>query len=260
MRNFRFHGSRRPTRRSVLNAAPVTLTNKDVTVLRLHDPIDSWGEDWGVSAKEFVAVLDTVSTPEIHLHINSPGGEVFEAITIVNALRRHPARVVAVVDGIAASCASFLACSADETVMGQQAQLMIHDAWGGCIGNAGDMRGMADLLDRQSDNIAGIYAAKAGTDVADWRAAMVQETWYSADEAVAAGLADRVEESVPAPGNTFDLSVFKAAPGLANESPSPAPDDTEPALNPAANDRTARHRANTKRPESRRSHPTPSAQ
>lgn len=214
---YRFRGSVRPTegtRASVLNFAPSGPQEEPgVAVMRLFDPIDSWGGEWGVSAKEFAAALDGLpeDTHTIRLHLNSPGGEVFEAVTILNMLRRHKARVVAVVDGLAASAASFLAAGADELVMGRNSQLMIHDAWGLGIGNAADMRELAGRLDALSDNIASIYAAKAGGDVADWRGHMLAETWYSADEALEAGLADSVEASEPQPVNSFDLSAFKHA-------------------------------------------------
>ncbi len=186
-----------------------------VATLRLYDPIDSWGGEWGVSAKEVATALDGLSpsTTEIRLHLNSPGGEVYEGIAMLNTLRAHPARVVAVVDGIAASAASFLAAGADELVMGRNSQLMIHDAWGLAMGNAGTMRETADVLDKISDNIASVYAAKAGGDVGTWRAAMLLESWYSAEEAVDAGLADRVEEALAPAGPlaAFDLSIFDHA-------------------------------------------------
>lgn len=216
-RTYRFHGHQRPKR--VVNELPAGPVEDGVATLRLYDPIDSWGGEWGVSAKEFVASLDKLAeATEIRLHINSPGGEVFEGIAILNALRNHPARVVAVVDGIAASAASFIAAGADELIMGRNSELMIHDARGICMGNAGDMREMVNLLDHLSDNIASVYAAKAGGTVADWRTAMLAETWYSAEEAVEAGLADRVEGDAQ-PTNSFDLSNFKHA----GRSDAPAP-------------------------------------
>ncbi len=226
---YRFHGRTPPTPGSKNPVrAQITSTGTDDTgtaVLRLYDPIDSWGGDWGVSAKEFTAALDEIpDATQITLHINSPGGEVYEAVAILNALRNHPASVTAVVDGIAASAASFIAAGADQVVMGQNTQLMIHDAWGICIGAAVDMRSTGDLLDKLSDNIASIYAAKSGTDTAVWRAAMLAETWYSADEAVAAGLADRVEGEPPATEalNRFDLSRFKHS-SRADAPPPPIP-------------------------------------
>ncbi len=214
---FRFRGAVRPgpgSRASVLNMAPAATSEDGVAVLRLYDPIDSWGDFWGVSAKEFAAALDALpaDTREIRLHLNSPGGEVFEGIAIMNMLRQHRARVVAIVDGLAASAASFLACSANELVMSRNSELMIHDAWGLCVGNAGDMRDLAERLDHVSDNIASVYAAKSGGSVEVWRQAMLAETWYSAEEAVEVGLADSVDgaaDAGPEALNAFDLSAFK---------------------------------------------------
>jgi ATP-dependent Clp endopeptidase proteolytic subunit ClpP len=203
-----------PVARQLIRAElPADSGDATTAVFRLYDPVDSWGGEWGVSAKEFAAALDALpdTVNEIRLHINSPGGEVFEGIAILNALRNHDARVVAVVDGIAASAASFIAAGADELVMARNSELMIHDAWGLVVGNAADMRQMADTLDHLSNNIASVYADKSGGDVADWRAAMAAETWYSAEEAVAAGLADRVDKKSNAAKNHFDLSIFTYA-------------------------------------------------
>jgi ATP-dependent protease ClpP protease subunit len=188
----------------------------NVATLRLYDVIDSWGGYWGISATEFIEALDGLdaSVTEVHLHINSPGGEVWEGLAIMNALRQHPARVVAVVDAIAASAASFVAMAADEVVMSLGSQMMIHDAMNVAVGNAERMRTMADRLDRESDNIAGLYARKAGGTVEQWREAMKAETWYSDEEAVEVGLADRLDEDVEADEdslNVFDLSFFNSA-------------------------------------------------
>lgn len=234
----RLRAMNRRTDRQPLAAVPNTDLDGTTAVIRLYDPVDSYGEYWGVSAKEFAEALDALPSniTEIRLHINSPGGDVFDGVAIVNALRAHPAKIVAVVDGIAASAASFIACAADETVMAPNSELMIHDAWGLCVGNAADMHQMAEMLDHISDNIASMYAAKAGGTPESWREAMAKESWYSADEAVAAGLADRVEtakadEQAKA---RHDLSIFtyagrNAAPApaasAAPESPAAAPEE-----------------------------------
>lgn len=205
-------------------------------VIRLYDPIDSWGEWWGVSAKEFASVLDGLpdSVTEIRLLINSPGGEVTEGVAILNLLRNHPARVVAVVEGLAASSASFIAAGADELIVARNSELMIHDAWGLCVGNADDMRQMADLLNHFSDNIASVYAEKAGGSVADWRVLMAAETWFSADEAIESGLADSLIEPPSNDDakakNRFDLSIFNFA-GRAN-APGPQVSATVPSPPP----------------------------
>ena len=201
--------------------APTVDVTEGVATFRLYDPVDSWGGSWGLSAREMADVIDGLEgVSEIRLHINSPGGEVFDAIAIVNLLRSHDARVVAIVDGIAASAASFIAASADETIMAPNSEMMIHDAWGACVGNAADMTAMAKVLDSLSGNIASIYATKAGTDIAAWREAMAAETWFTADEAVDAGLADRVDTDLAKVSNRFDLSIFT----YAGRDHAPAPD------------------------------------
>lgn len=193
------------------------------TVARV-DLMDEIGM-WGTTASDFVSQLNDIDTDEIDLHINSPGGEVWDAIAIYNALQDHDAQVNVTVDGLAASAASVIAMAGDQILMNKFSELMIHDAWGLCVGNAADMQDTASMLDRTSSNIAGIYAAQAGGSVDDWRAAMADETWYSADEAVAAGLATKVAGKGGKTAKArFDLTVFNHA-GRAN---APAPELVTP--------------------------------
>lgn len=252
---FRFHGRRSPANRArtaILAETPSTSTADGVATMRIYEPIDSWGGLWGISALEFLEALDQVGdVEEIRLHINSPGGEVWEALAILNNLRQHDARVVAVVDGIAASAASFIACAADETLMAPNSQLMIHDAWGLCVGNAADMHSTGDVLDKVSDNIAAIYADRSGGSVEEWRATMRDEGWYLAQEAVDAGLADKIvgEESKDDPADAFDLKGLglKYAGRAKAPVPTPpakaAPADTAPAEESDGDDRRARFQA-----------------
>lgn len=234
---YRFRGSIQPTEAVKRPVRAEVVVESDGTTGKLHidDVIDSWGGFWGVSAKEVNAALTELGDVQnITLHINSPGGEVYEGIAILNALRRHPAKVTAVVDGLAASAASFIAAGVDEMVMGRNTELMIHDAWGIALGPAADMHAMGDRLDKISDNIASTYAEKAGGDTAIWREAMLAETWYSAQEAVDVGLADRIEgddadlaDGEIVPRDAWDLSVFKhqgraSAPDPAAVPPPPA--------------------------------------
>jgi ATP-dependent protease ClpP protease subunit len=169
----------------------VTAAQRDRTRVDIYGPIgDSFGD--GVTAASFVKDLADITTAAIDLHINSPGGYVFDGVAIFTALRDHEATVDVSVDGVAASAASFVAMAGDTVVMSKPAKLFIHDAQGLAVGNAETMREMADVLDDLSDTIAGIYADRAGGDVGSWRAAMRTETWYSASQAVDVGLADRV--------------------------------------------------------------------
>ena len=149
---------------------------------------------WEVRASEFVPAIDAVTDSHIDLHISSPGGDVFEALTIMNALKEHPATKTVYIDGLAASAASFIAVGiGGEVIMRPGAEMMIHNAQGGAWGDMNDMHAIIERLESASATIADIYAAKTGTDAAQWRAAMDAETWFSADEALAAGLVDRVE-------------------------------------------------------------------
>ncbi|WP_179017466.1 head maturation protease, ClpP-related [Paenarthrobacter nitroguajacolicus] len=188
----------------------------DAADVYIYDVIDSY---WGVNASEFVTELAALDVENINLYVNSPGGSVFDGTAIMNALRRHKAHVTATVDGLAASAASFIVQAADEVVMGFGAEMMIHDASAVCWGNAADMEETAKVLNQLSETIASVYAERAGGTIEEWRTAMHAETWYTAEEAVAAGLADRVvtrkgneaDDEAEASTAKFDLSIFAHA-------------------------------------------------
>lgn len=156
--------------------------------VRIYDEITPWG----VTADDFVRDLRALDADTIELRLNTPGGLVFDGIAIHNAFRDHPATVNVTVDGVAASIGSVIAMAGDTVTMNRGAHMMIHDAAGLQVGNAGDMREMADILDKLSNTIAGFYAGRAGGSTQDWRGHMLAETWYTAEEAVSAGLADTV--------------------------------------------------------------------
>lgn len=153
--------------------------------------VEIFGEiGWDVWADEFVAELRAINAPQMTVRISSPGGSIFEGMAIYNAILDHPAAVNVVVDGVAASAASFIAQAGDHVLMNRGAQMMIHEASGVVFGNASDMESMAVLLNKLSDEIAGVYAARAGGTVAEWRDLMRAETWMTGPEAVDLGLAD----------------------------------------------------------------------
>ncbi|GAC1532517.1 MAG: hypothetical protein NVS3B1_26320 [Marmoricola sp.] len=199
-----------------LNATRVTATDgSQVGVLWLYDCIDSWGGYFGVSANEVRQAIEDLGTVSaIHLHINSPGGEVTEGMAIKNILASCGVPVTAIVDGLAASIASVIAVCADELVMMPNSELMMHDAWGAIAGPAADFRDFANVLDKVSDDIAGVYAAKSGGDAAEWRAKMQTSLWLMADEAVEMGLADSVGGSETAEAVVGTISEGAEDPGL----------------------------------------------
>ena len=130
------------------------------------------------------------------------------------ALEQSKARVVAHVDALAASAASFLMLAADEIEIAPGAFVMIHNPWGMAIGDSSEMRATADLLDQIADVIARDYKAKTKMALKDLRAMMDAETWLTADEALAQGFVDRLMQK-PAKASAaarFDLSAYKRAP------------------------------------------------
>ena len=203
--------------------------------VRLYEEIDHSGW-WGVSAAQFASEIGALDVDVIDLYVNSGGGSAWDGIAIMNALRRHPARVEVTVDGIAASAASLVCMAGDSITMARSAQMMIHDAIGGAWGNAETMRETADTLDKLCDSYADSYAARAGGDRAAWREVMEAETWYTAEEAVLAGLADAWDgsDSAEAAARPVNLSRFRypgraAAPAPAALMAAPkSPDSTEP--------------------------------
>lgn len=177
------------------------------TTVSIYDEIGYFG----VTARDFLAELEDVKG-DIDLHLNTPGGEVFDGLTIYNALNQRKGLVRVSIDGLAASIGSVIAMAASpgELSIAKHAQLMIHDGFTMAVGNAADMRKLADQLDEQSDNIAGIYSDRTGQPADYWRDQMRQETWYVGKKAVDAGLADRVIEREPVTNN-WDLSFFRNA-------------------------------------------------
>jgi ATP-dependent protease ClpP protease subunit len=173
---------------------PAAMEGGPTTDIYLYDAIG----EWGVTAQDFVDALRSVVTGTITMYVNCEGGEVFDGLAIYEALRRHPASITAFIDGIAASAASFVVCAANRVVIAEHGRMMIHDAHGLAMGNARDMRSMADLLDSLSDTIADIYAERTRGTRDDWRAAMQAAeggpdgTWYDARAAVKAKLADEM--------------------------------------------------------------------
>lgn len=153
---------------------------------------DGWWED-GIKASDFVKELRGITAKRINLHINSPGGYINDGLAMFQAIRQHAAETVALVESQAASIASVVAMAADKVLIAKNAQIFIHDAWGFGIGNAADFLNLASVLDEESNNIADIYAEKAGGTREDWRAAMQENNFgkgYRGQEAVEAGLAD----------------------------------------------------------------------
>lgn len=191
----------------------------------MYGPIgeDFWEPENSITAKSIMSQLADM-TGDVTVRISSGGGDVYAGIDIMNALKNYDGgEVTVIVESLAASAASFIAVGgADRVLMRASSELMIHRAWTWAEGNADEVAKTLKDLERQDTKLANIYAAKAGGTVEDWLAAMSDETWYTADEAVAAGLADGViaEKSMaPEPSAKLARRRFK----FANRAAAPPP-------------------------------------
>jgi ATP-dependent Clp protease, protease subunit len=161
----------------------------------------------GVTAKALVAELAALDVAHIDVRLNSPGGSVWDGLGIYNALRMHPATVHTHIDGLAASAASLIAIAGDRVHMAGNALLMIHNPYAMADGGADDMRAAAAMLDRITTALVDAYSARTGTAPDTIRAAMDAETWYSADEAFAAGFVDEITGRLSAAAS-FDFAPY----------------------------------------------------
>jgi ATP-dependent Clp protease protease subunit len=194
----------------------------------LYDMIvgDDLTAEWlgGVSPNRFVREINQITAPVIHLRINCPGGDVFAARVMELAIRQHPSKVIAHIDGYAASAASFLAVACDEVEIAKGGFFMIHKAWSMCWGNADEMLKMADLLDKIDESLVTTYADETEQNPEQLRDWMGAETWFNADESIEYGFADRLAET-EAKASTWDMSMYDKAPNAQVPADGPAEPD-----------------------------------
>jgi ATP-dependent protease ClpP protease subunit len=183
----------------------------------------------GVSAQDFIKDLRAVKDSRIILHLDTPGGDVYDGINIFNAIQDHPAHVTVVVDAMAASAGSFILQAGDTRIMNRNSEVMIHEGHTIAMIDADEALTYHERLNQVSNNIASIYMNRAGGTLEEWRARMKKETWYSAQEAVNAGLADEMIVSTEKVANDFDLSIFS----YAGRDKAPAPVNAEPEIDPS---------------------------
>lgn len=176
-----------------------------------------------IEAGDVVRALAGVTAETLNVHINSPGGDVFEGRAIKTAIDGFKGKVIVHIDGVAASSASIVALAGDEVRIARGAFVMIHNPWGFAIGEADEMRKTAELLDQVRGTLVRDYVDFTGKGEAEIGAWMDAETWFDADAAVANGFAHTVVEG-RALANAGDLSVYAHAPKALTEKPA-APAD-----------------------------------
>lgn len=172
------------------------ITNKTETTAEIviYEDIGAnwWGE--GVSAKSFSEELKELpsSIKEITVRVNSPGGDVFDGITIYNRLKQHKATVTVYIDGLAASIASIIALAGDKVIAGEGSLFMIHKPMSAVYGNANEMEEMISRLDDVEEQLVGIYRRKTGLDRSEIKSMLSKETWLDATEALEKGFVDEI--------------------------------------------------------------------
>lgn len=203
---------------------PLNLVHADGATdatLYVYDVIDAY---WGVNAQDVSKAIAGLSGgTTLHLRINSPGGDVFEARAIAAAIRGFGGKTVAHVDALAASAATTVALACDEVEMSPDAFFMIHNAWTMAVGNKEDLIETAGLLAKIDDGISADYAKRTGKTPDEINAWMKAETWFTAEEAVDNGFADRMapEKAKNATAKSWNLEAFNHAPPALTEPPEP---------------------------------------
>ncbi len=160
-------------------------------VISIYDVIgvDFWTGE-GITTKRIAGAIRRIGARDLNVHINSPGGDVFEAVGIYNLLLQHPHDVTVKIMGLAASAASVIAMAGSEILIGETGFLMLHEAWAVAIGNKRDMRKAADTLEPIDAALASTYVKQSGAKLSTVEGWMEKETWFNGTQAIEAGLAN----------------------------------------------------------------------
>jgi ATP-dependent Clp protease protease subunit len=194
-----------------------------------------WGES--ISANDIKNALKDVTTDTITIRLNSPGGDAFDGIAIYNQLKNHSAKVIAHVDGLAASAASIIAMAADELIMNTGSMLMIHEASTFAWGTKSDIQKTLNALEGIDKSIADIYMTRFNGDLEELNTLVESESWFTANEAVEVGLADKVNSTAAEDDEVTNLksmifNLQSELEQLKNKSTQePAPKPAEPKRN-----------------------------
>ena len=194
-----------------------TVVNQEGDTLKITINDVIYGDGWGFGAEQLRAALADFDGDRIEIYLNSPGGDVFEARTMCSMLARQTAHKVVYIDGLAASCASWLALSGDEVVMANGTRMMVHRSWCLSIDNCAGLRKTADILESLDSDMVNDYmeaVQKHGKDttVEEMTGYVDAETWFTPQQALDIGLIDRIDGQKSDAAANFDLSAFENAP------------------------------------------------
>jgi len=161
--------------------------------------------DYGISATALREAFAVAAGADVTLHINSPGGDVFEAREMQGVIAGYAGKVTALIEGVAASAATIVSMSANGVQMLKGSRYMIHNGWSFTMGDKNDHRAMANLLDGFDTELAAEYARKTGIDAKQISQWMDAETWFTAEQALEHKFADQLVENTK---NQAQLAVW----------------------------------------------------
>lgn len=195
---------------------------------------DFWTGE-GVTAKTFQEDLSKIKASQIDLHINSPGGDVFDGNTIYNLLKQHSAKVTTYIDGLAASIASVIALAGDKIYMAENALFMLHQPYAFTMGTEEDHEKTIEILRQIGGSIAKTYISKTGKAEDEIREMMKAETWLNSDEAIEAGFVDEISGKMDIAACAKFVPImakagFKKIPEILTPKQTPTVKDAEKAL------------------------------
>ena len=166
----------------------------DIYIYKPIGPRDDDDDDV-ITAGDIQGQLDWCEGDTVTVHVNCPGGSYFEGLAIFQALNTCEKHVIVKVEGIAASMASIIILAADEIVLSPFARIMTHCINGSSTGNAAQLRADAAEMETFEDSMLNIYSLRTGLTPGECRVKFMADTdtWFTAEEAIAAKLADRIE-------------------------------------------------------------------
>lgn len=156
---------------------------------------DYW-DDTGISGEQFTKDLMALNVETINFWVNSPGGSVFDANVIYNAIKKHPAKnKIMHITGMAASAASFIMMACDTRIIYDGGVVMIHLPSSVCWGNREDFAKEIEILETIENEMIEIYKKSTNLSEEEIRSLLEAETWLGSEEAVEKGFCTEKSES-----------------------------------------------------------------
>lgn len=182
--------------------------SSDTPEIYIYDVVGYPYTDVGQLLREMATIKDK----PILARINSPGGDVWDGVALMNGFANHPGGVTVRIESLAASIASVIAMGGRKVEAYSNALLMIHNSWVVTAGNRVELLEVADILEMVDENIMESYAKKTKLGKKELREMMAAETWLNAKAMKEKGFIDEIIQSGKPAKAAFDLSIFANLP------------------------------------------------